>query len=71
MMRWDPPSKARKDCGFTDTSIGRYRIVSIMRGKKFLLRLNGQAVGILTSPEELRRLAETDYLQRTGATSDD
>lgn len=54
-----------------DTPIGRYQICSIQRGKKFLLSLNGKAIGILSDLVEIRRLAETDYKQRTGATSND
>lgn len=41
-----------------------YSIVSIRRGKQFLLRLNERAIGILSDRTELCRLAETDFTQR-------
>lgn len=50
--------------------VGQYSIISIQRGRKHLLSLNGRAIGILSDVNELRRLAETDYKQRTGATED-
>lgn len=56
--------------GYSITLPPGYSIISIMKGKKYLLRLNGRAVGILSDFTELCRLAETDYKQRTGTTDD-
>lgn len=49
---------------YIDTSIGRYRIERRPK-RRFTLELSGRIIGIHSDPLLLRRLAETDYKQRT------
>lgn len=49
---------------FHDTSIGRYTIAKPIK-RRLVLRLNGRVIGVASDPILLRRLAETDYKQRT------
>jgi hypothetical protein len=54
---------------FADTRIGRYKIDSMPK-RRYALRFNGRIIGVLSDALALRRLAEADFRQRTGAQAD-
>lgn len=57
--------KSNDSChSYIDTSIGRYAIIKRPK-RRLTLGLNGMIIGIHSDPQLLRRLAETDYKQRT------
>lgn len=58
--------QGRPPKAYADTEVGRYTITwPGGRHLRHVLTLNGRPIGILSDPAELRRLAETDFAQRT------